>query len=467
MTNFTFIKRIPYYSLFLFLFMSPMLLSGQCAPDTEDPTAKCKDISPYWEIGNALIITAADINNGSTDNCSIASMTIDKSSFNCDNLGDNTVTLTVTDNAGNTTQCTSTVLVRDNIAPRILCIDPAPTYTNSTEAFVTVPTPVISDNCALAPEGMPDGIPLPLTNDYTNTADASTAYPVGVTQVTWTVFDEAGSYTDCVVDVKVINGEDPNITLSSQAELNDFVSNYDNTPITGNLTISGADITDLSGLKNLKSISGDLRIEANEVLTNLDGLHKLDSIGGALIIYGNPALTNIDGLCNLTAINSGLSIIGNLVLANVDGLQNLNNIGGNLNISFNDILTNVDGLQGLNEIGGYLFFIFNDALINIDGLQNLSAINGRYVNIIFNGALTEYCGLFNLSTSVPNGFIYADIYNNANNPSLEEIANGEACSRILLGLPKGEELPALPIPYLVLFGLTILGATSLGMRRLI
>src|SRR5690606_40425293 len=46
--------------------------------------------------GNASII-ASDIDNGSSDNCGIASMTIDKNTFDCSDVGANTVTLTVTD----------------------------------------------------------------------------------------------------------------------------------------------------------------------------------------------------------------------------------------------------------------------------------------------------------------------------------------------------------------------------------
>jgi large repetitive protein len=66
--------------------------------------------------GNASI-TAADIDNGSNDACGIASLSLDKDSFDCSNVGANTVTLTVTDNNGNTSTENATVTVEDNIAP--------------------------------------------------------------------------------------------------------------------------------------------------------------------------------------------------------------------------------------------------------------------------------------------------------------------------------------------------------------
>ena len=62
-------------------------------------------------------ITAAQINNGSTDNCGIATMTVSPSTFTCANIGQNTVTLTVTDTNGNISTGIATVTVTDAILP--------------------------------------------------------------------------------------------------------------------------------------------------------------------------------------------------------------------------------------------------------------------------------------------------------------------------------------------------------------
>src|SRR5690606_4639653 len=58
----------------------------------------------------------------STDNCGIASMTLDISSFDCSMIGTNTVTMTATDDSGNTSTCTSTVTVQDLTAPEVFCV---------------------------------------------------------------------------------------------------------------------------------------------------------------------------------------------------------------------------------------------------------------------------------------------------------------------------------------------------------
>ena len=63
----------------------------------------------------SVSITAADVDNGSSDACGIASLSVSPDTFTCDNLGANTVTLTVTDNNGNVSTCTTTVTVEGDV----------------------------------------------------------------------------------------------------------------------------------------------------------------------------------------------------------------------------------------------------------------------------------------------------------------------------------------------------------------
>ncbi|MCX8211158.1 MAG: hypothetical protein OTI34_08935, partial [Lewinella sp.] len=60
---------------------------------------------------------APAIDNGSSDNCGSVTLALDITDFTCENLGDNTVTLTATDASGNSDACTAIVTVEDNIAP--------------------------------------------------------------------------------------------------------------------------------------------------------------------------------------------------------------------------------------------------------------------------------------------------------------------------------------------------------------
>ncbi|MBT8273341.1 MAG: T9SS type A sorting domain-containing protein, partial [Bacteroidia bacterium] len=83
--------------------------------DSINPVCLTKDITVQLDgTGNASIV-AADVDNGSSDNCGIDTMTVSPSNFNSSNTGDNIVTLTVTDLEGTSTQCTATVTVEDTL----------------------------------------------------------------------------------------------------------------------------------------------------------------------------------------------------------------------------------------------------------------------------------------------------------------------------------------------------------------
>ncbi len=150
--------------------------------DKVAPVAKAKNITVQLNASGTVTIAAADVNNNSTDNCSIAEngYSLDKTSFDCSNVGATTVTLTVTDVHGNKSTATATVTVEDKINPTITApaavtatVDPGKT----TASNVALGTPVTADNCSVAL--------------VTNNAPAE--YPTGTTTVTWTVTDASGN----------------------------------------------------------------------------------------------------------------------------------------------------------------------------------------------------------------------------------------------------------------------------------
>ncbi|MDP4687295.1 MAG: choice-of-anchor D domain-containing protein, partial [Salibacteraceae bacterium] len=90
--------------------------------DTIAPNVAVQNISVYLN-SSAVSITTADINNGTTDNCGIASTSISSSSFTCSELGANSVTFYATDLSGNVDSAVATVTVIDSISPTALAID--------------------------------------------------------------------------------------------------------------------------------------------------------------------------------------------------------------------------------------------------------------------------------------------------------------------------------------------------------
>lgn len=79
--------------------------------DNEAPIAKCKDAEMAFTDSGTISLSVNDIDGGSTDNCSIESMSLDQSSFTCENLGINQITLTVIDIHNNVNTCEAIVKI--------------------------------------------------------------------------------------------------------------------------------------------------------------------------------------------------------------------------------------------------------------------------------------------------------------------------------------------------------------------
>jgi ABC-type Fe3+-hydroxamate transport system substrate-binding protein len=80
-------------------------------------------------------------------------MSLDVTSFDCNNLGDNQVILSVTDASGNTATATATVTVVDNSNPEIFCPDDVTVVLQSGATTYTLPDYIglndvsATDNC--------------------------------------------------------------------------------------------------------------------------------------------------------------------------------------------------------------------------------------------------------------------------------------------------------------------------------
>lgn len=174
--------------------------------DTQAPNAVCQDASVQLDTNGAASISVADINNGSNDNCTaVPALALDITSFACSDLGTNTVTLTVTDDAGNNQTCTATVTVEDNIDP---VFTDCPTDItqgndmNSCDAAVTWTPPTASDNCS---------------ETVNSTHNPGDTFPVGTTTVGYTVTDAAGNTATCSFDVTINDTQSP--TVSCPADI--------------------------------------------------------------------------------------------------------------------------------------------------------------------------------------------------------------------------------------------------------
>ena len=209
-----------------------------------------------------------------------------------------------------------------------------------------------------------------------------------------------------------------NLTLSSQADIDDFATNYPAcTVMEHNLTINSfisADITNLNGLSQLEAIEGNLSFNLNPALINLSGLENLISIGGDCSFFQNAMLSSTVGLENLASIGGYLQIFDNDALTHLEDLDNVTTLGSHILINGNLSLEVISALSSLTSSGSYLSINDNPALHDLSGLNNLISING-FLRINNNDSLEDLNAFSNL-TGI-NGYI--DVNENASLISLK------------------------------------------------
>ena len=92
--------------------------------DTTSPTITCFDSVDVSLDENGIVeLIIDDILESSFDLSGIASTILSINSFDCSNLGQNNVTVTVTDNYGNVSECNSVVNVLDQTPPEAICLN--------------------------------------------------------------------------------------------------------------------------------------------------------------------------------------------------------------------------------------------------------------------------------------------------------------------------------------------------------
>ncbi|MCB2406565.1 carbohydrate-binding protein [Hymenobacter lucidus] len=79
--------------------------------DTLAPTVSTRNVRVTLGSDGQATVTAEQVNNGSADNCAVATLTLDKTNFDCATIGDNAVLLTVTDINGNVASAPAVVTV--------------------------------------------------------------------------------------------------------------------------------------------------------------------------------------------------------------------------------------------------------------------------------------------------------------------------------------------------------------------
>ena len=158
--------------------------------DVLPPTAIAQDVIVSLDQNGTAIINTNMVDNGSSDNCGLAALELDIEFFDCSNIGQNQVTLMVTDLAGNTMSESATVTVIDDISPTISCVENI--VSNSCQG-VEYALPSVVDNCGAIEPVLIEGLP------------SGSVFPEGETMITYLVEDFSGNTATCSFSITVEN----------------------------------------------------------------------------------------------------------------------------------------------------------------------------------------------------------------------------------------------------------------------
>ena len=210
-------------------------------------------------------------------------------------------------------------------------------------------------------------------------------------------------------------GQCPNspITLSTQAEVDDFVLTYPNcTELLDNLVIEGASINNFKGLGGITEISGSLRVRDTQIL-NFMGLESLETVGGEFDVNNNSTLIDLSGLDLLASVRR-FFVYSNASLKSLDGIDALTVLEEpeNIIISNNNALISINALSTVTSCPGcFLVISANPNLTNLEGLENIPASDFNFLQLKDNPNLVV-CNLLNICTFLSDGGSH-DIENNA------------------------------------------------------
>jgi len=210
-----------------------------------------------------------------------------------------------------------------------------------------------------------------------------------------------------------------------------------------NLTVVGflgighsRNLTSLNGLQSIISLNG-LSLHSNEVLSSINALSNVTtSIWDHRVEIGLcPQLTSMAGLENVT-YTYRLNLYENDGLVSLNGLQNLNTVN-HLIIDGCDGLVDLEGLNNLentlsidNNLPYSISIYNNSSLLSLDGIENVKYLDGLIVGTENspNSQLSDFCALENWSSNGIFDSSSINIENNAFNPSMQDIIDGN-CSQ--------------------------------------
>ncbi|QNJ97332.1 choice-of-anchor B family protein [Constantimarinum furrinae] len=165
--------------------------------DTTPPVANCSNITVSLDANGSVTISGDQLDNGSSDNSGTVYFLLCEDTFDCSDLGANTVELVVYDDFGNRDSCTATVTVVDDLGPQIDCPANFTVAYDSGESFYT-----LEDFVANGAVSATDNCTSNLTIDQS--IAPGTQLTVGTYTITFDTTDDENNSSSCSFELTVV-----------------------------------------------------------------------------------------------------------------------------------------------------------------------------------------------------------------------------------------------------------------------
>ncbi|TVR85627.1 MAG: HYR domain-containing protein, partial [Saprospirales bacterium] len=242
--------------------------------DNLAPVLDCEsDFTAQLDSSGSASVSVSDLLVSASDNCGIDSTFLSETDFTCSDLEENSVTLTVLDESGNSASCISTVAIIDMEPPVISCPNDLTVEISfgDTVGFVNLPEANATDNCSVDS----------LHNDQNSGgADASGNYYLGVTEVVFLATDIAGNQAQCTTLIEVVEGSPDTLDYMIGGEVATiFGVNVNDVTMVMTGDVQSEEITDSNGFYSFEIPgSSDVTISPEKNENWLNGVSTLDLI---------------------------------------------------------------------------------------------------------------------------------------------------------------------------------------------
>lgn len=156
------------------------------------PQAICQSFTAYLDEEGLASISVQDVDGGSTYECGLQSITLSAENFDCEDLGQNSITLNITDIRGDQSSCSAVITVADSISPVIICNNFSVSFNGEQSIPLNIGDLVedSGDNCTIAMITL-------------STGQISSAQIGQLIMVTVTAVDLSGNEGSCISWVNV------------------------------------------------------------------------------------------------------------------------------------------------------------------------------------------------------------------------------------------------------------------------